>query len=228
MSSKHCLYSESNLKLSVLHLSCRVIYDKSLEKIITKSTSFQYWEDKIVDSENEDIDWNTVYLIPRFATIDSYTRAFQYKIINNALFLNKKLSAMGITESSECNLCKREAETLIHLFCQCPVTSELWEKLQRCLSPNLTLPQLTVKNALLGYMPTVAENKFILNLINHIILIFKRSIFEMQYKQSIPSIFYVANRIKQTMSIGYHIAQSNNKLNVHFKKWETIRNALNP
>ena len=30
------------------------------------------------------------------------------------------------------------------------------------------------------------------------------------------------------MSIEYHIAQSNNKLNVHFRKWETIRNALNP
>ena len=77
-------------------------------------------------------------------------------------------------------------------------------------------------------MPTAAENKFILNLINHIILIFKRSIFEMRFKQSTPSIFYVINRIKQTMSIEYHIAQSNNKLNVHFKKWETIKNALNP
>ena len=85
-----------------------------------------------------------------------------------------------------------------------------------------------MKNALLGYMPTAAENKFILNLVNHIILIFKRSVFEMLYKQSTSSIFYVINRIKQTMSIEYHIAQSNNKLNVHFKKWETIKNALNP
>ena len=180
MLSKHCLYFELNLKLSVFHLSCRAIYNKLLEKIITKPTSVQYWEDKTVDSENEDIDWNTVYLIPRFAAIDSYTRALQYKIINTAL--SKKLSAMGITESPDCSLCKQKAETPINLFCQCPVTSELWEKLQRCLFPNLTLPQLTVKNAILGYMPTVAENKIILNLINHIILIFKRSIFEMLQK----------------------------------------------
>ena len=34
---------------------------------------------------------------------------------------------MGVTESPECSLCKQEAETAIHLFCQCPVTSELWE-----------------------------------------------------------------------------------------------------
>ena len=228
MLSKHCLYNESNSKLSVLHLTCRAIYNKLLEKTIAIPTSVQYWEDKIVDPDHEEIEWSIVYLLPRFATIDSYTRAFQYKIINNALFLNKKLSAMGVTESPECSLCKQESETAIHLFCQCPVTSELWEKLQGCLSPNLTLPRLTVKNARLGYMPTAAENKLILNLINHIILIFKRSIFEMRYKQSTPSIFYVINRIKQTMSIEYHIAQSNNKLNVHFKKWETIKNALNP
>ena len=153
---------------------------------ITKPTSVQYWENKTVDSNHEEIgiEWSTVYLIPRFATIDS----FQHKRINNALSLNKKLSAMGITESPECSLCKQEADTAIHLFCQCPVTSELWEKLQRCLSPpNLTLPRLTVKNAPLGHMPTVPENKFTLNLINHVILILKRSIFEMRYKQSPPS-----------------------------------------
>ena len=78
---------------------------------------------------------------------------------------------MGITESHEYSLCKQEAETAIHLFCQCPVTSELWEKLQGCLSPiNLTLNRLTVKNALLGYMPTAAENNITLYLINHIVL----------------------------------------------------------
>ena len=137
MLSKHCLYTESNSKLSVLHLSCWAIYNKLLEKTIAKPTSVQYWEDKIVDSGHKEIEWSTVYLIPRFATTDSYTRAFQFKIINNALFLNKKLSAVGITELPECSLCKQEAETAIHLFCQCPVTSELWEKLQGCLSPNL-------------------------------------------------------------------------------------------
>ena len=157
MLSKHCLYTESNSKLSLLHLSCRAICYKLLEKTIAKPTSVQYWEHKTVDSDHEEIEWSTVYLIPRFATIDSYTRAFQYKIINNALFLNEKLSPMGITESPECSLCKQEAETAIHLFCQCPVTSEHWERLQGCLSPNLTLPRLTVKNALLGYMPKAAE-----------------------------------------------------------------------
>ena len=50
----------------------------------------------------------------------------------------------------------------------------------------------------------------------------------MRYKQSTPPIFYVINRIKQTMSIEYYTAQNNNKLNVHLKKWETIKNGLNP
>ena len=42
MLSKHCLYSQSNLKLNVLHLSCRAIYNKLLERTITKPTSVQH------------------------------------------------------------------------------------------------------------------------------------------------------------------------------------------
>ena len=42
------------------------------------------------------------------------------------MHFNEKLSAVGVTESPECSLCKQEAETAIYLFCQCHVTSELW------------------------------------------------------------------------------------------------------
>ena len=45
---------------------------------------------------------------------------------------------MRIIESPECGLGKQGAETPIYLFCQCPVTSEFWEKLERCPSPYLT------------------------------------------------------------------------------------------
>ena len=34
------------------------------------------------------IDWNRAYVLPRLCTIDSYLRVFQYKILNNILFLN--------------------------------------------------------------------------------------------------------------------------------------------
>ena len=65
------------------------MYDKLLHTIKVTPTSVQYWNEKI-DHLDEYV-WKQIFLIPRSATIESYTRSFQYKILNNALFLNKKL-----------------------------------------------------------------------------------------------------------------------------------------
>ena len=36
-------------------------------------------------------DWRKLYILPRKTTKNTYLRSFQYKILNNILFLNKKL-----------------------------------------------------------------------------------------------------------------------------------------
>ena len=68
------------------------------------------------------IDWRKVFLIPRISTIESYTRSFQYKISNNALFLNKRLFKFGVIESPACSFCGQVDESPIHFFGQCSVT----------------------------------------------------------------------------------------------------------
>ena len=40
---------------------------------------------------NYDIDWTAIYLLPRLATHNNYMRSFQYKTLNNILYLNKKI-----------------------------------------------------------------------------------------------------------------------------------------
>ena len=35
------------------------------------------------------LDWKEICLMPRMVTVDTFTRVFQYKIINNVLYLNK-------------------------------------------------------------------------------------------------------------------------------------------
>ena len=65
-----------------------------------------YWETKLSVGQRG-IDWRKVFLIPRISTIESYTRSFQYKIINNALFLNKRLFKFGVIKSPACSFCGR-------------------------------------------------------------------------------------------------------------------------
>ena len=85
--SKYSLYSEKELKIFTFNLSCRSMYDKLLNTVKVIPTSVQYWNEKI--HHLGEYVWKQIFLIPRSATIESYTRSFHYKILNNALFLTK-------------------------------------------------------------------------------------------------------------------------------------------
>ena len=162
----------------------------------------------------------------RKATIESYTRCFQFKIINNALFFNSQLYKFGLVDSPTCSFCGMIDETTIHFFSECNITLDLWQKVKNWLKPSLALPELALKNALLVYILEASENTHITLLINHIILIFKRSLFEMKTRNKPLSEFYIINRIKKTMQIEFQIAISSNKISSHFKKWDRIINLL--
>ena len=45
-------------------------------------TSQNYYNIKFND---HNLDWKSIYLLPRKVTLDSHTRIFQYKILNNIL-----------------------------------------------------------------------------------------------------------------------------------------------
>ena len=55
--------------------------------------------------------WSSVYLLPASTTLGTKIRMFQYKILNNILYLNQRLYDMKLVASPLCSLCKREFET---------------------------------------------------------------------------------------------------------------------
>ena len=128
--SKYTLCLQETPTVITLPLICKALYAKLIKQTKTKPTSQLYWEQMIRNADDEyhpheiSIDWKKIYLIPRRATIESYTRSFQYKIINNALFLNKKLFNMGHVESPDCSFCNQDEESLTHFFCECHVTKK--------------------------------------------------------------------------------------------------------
>ena len=106
-----------------------------------------------------DIYWTAIYILPRLVTHNTYMRSFQYKILNNILYLNKKLNIFGIKSSPLCCFCNLYEETLFHIFYECD-HKFLWSNLVQCFQNTLILSTLTPQTVILRILDSVSNNSF--------------------------------------------------------------------
>ena len=123
-----------------------------------------------------------IYLLPRLVTLDSYSGSFQYKILNNILYLNKKLFTFRKSTSPLCPFCKLSDETVLHLFYKCDIIQNLWNKLGLFFENDFILFHLTPQAAFLGFLNV--DSKLLL-IQNHLLLIFKISIYNSRRSESL-------------------------------------------
>ena len=115
--------------LSLAMLDSKTLYFIQMKNIFKAPTSQNNF-DNLLDKK---IEWSDIYLIARKVTLDTYTRVFHYKILNNILFFNQQLFKIGKSSTDKCTYCLSSVENIQHLFCQCTVTNELWLKIQTFL-----------------------------------------------------------------------------------------------
>ena len=106
--------------------------------------------------------------------MDTNLRIFQYKILNNVLYLNEKLFRFKKVLCLLCFFCQSENETSIHLFHCCIKTNLFWYKLKKFLKVKIDLPVNTPQNAAIFGFLNYENNS---DIINHLLLIFKYYIF---------------------------------------------------
>ena len=56
-------------------------------------------------------------------------RSFQYRLLNNIIYLNDRLKYFGIAENENCSWCKVKKETVIHAFYECDVITSFRNKI---------------------------------------------------------------------------------------------------
>ena len=115
----------------------------------SKTRSQLYFEDLF---QIKDIDWKHVYLLPRRFTVDTNLRIFQYKILNNVLYLNEKLFRFKKISCPLCSFCQSKNEAPIHLFHACNKTYLLWYKSKKFLKTKIDLPVNTPQSAIFGFL----------------------------------------------------------------------------
>ena len=198
-------------------LTSTEIYSILTLKVKNKPSSNIYFENLF---NYHDIDWTAVYMLPRLVTHNTYMRSFQYKILNNILYLNKKLHIFGIKSSPLCSFCNLYDETPCHIFYECDRVKFLWLELVQCFQNTLILPTLTPQTAILGILDSVSNNSFFENnkiLINHILLIFKLYVYKSREKKFI-NINNLIAEIRKVKRIEKEIALNNSMKTTAFGK----------
>jgi len=98
-------------------------------------------------------------------TIDTYSRYFQYKILNNILFLNRDLHRFKIHNNPSCPFCSSYPETIDHLFVECIESKNFYFRIRDWLNEcDIHLPACNKVNIILG-----VDDK----IIDYIILLYK-------------------------------------------------------
>ena len=165
---------------------------------------------------NENVEWKKVYLRVGSTSIDSYSRYFQYRILNNILFTNKLLYVFKLVPSPRCSFCQLYDQTIDHLFVFCLEARNFYFLIQNWgREKNLEFPQHNIENIILG-----AES--VKPLINHIILIFKLVLYKARESGKTPSLEYFKNYLNYIQKIEFTIALKNGKLESHNKKWKPL------
>ena len=162
-----------HIRKKSLGITSKIAYHKFLKPLLRPPTA-QKSLGKAFKLIN--LNWSKIYLLPSVTTIESSSGSFQYKILNNALYLNGRLFESNIVNSPLCSLCKKVNESVIDLFVICPEARSLWDQLSTCSSSkNITLPSNLVPQVVI--LGVLGEKMQDLILVNHLILIFKRYIY---------------------------------------------------
>ena len=152
-----------------------------------------------------------------------YLRSFQYKIINNILFLNEKLFVFGLSTTSSCSFCNSFNENITRLFCDCTITQCLQKKLQLKLKDDITLLPLTPQAVIFGFVEADGQSYLIQN---NILLIWKLYIYKSR-KNKFLSSTCLLKKISKIKNIEKKIASVNEKKNIAYKRtWEKIEGKL--
>ena len=194
-------------------LTSSELYKIGIRKIIKPPSSQSFFNNKFDISHL----WKKIYLLPRYTTIDTYSRIFQYKILNNILFLNDKLFHSHLVPSPLCSLCLLENESIEHLFCNCHVSKTLWDALKLHFGNNFILEDLTPQSATIGFLGDTT-------IMNHILLIFK--IFLYKNRSSNPTLISLVAKIKNVSVIEKQLCFTDRQRNFYNQKWGSILNTL--
>ena len=120
----------NSVKVSLSEMDTKTFYEAHVSDLRETPTAQLRYNEMLHDSE---LMWSKIYSLPFQVALDTYTRDFQYKILNRILFTNSKLFKLKLVESPLCSFCDKNEETLEHLFVFCEHSKAVWKEISSWL-----------------------------------------------------------------------------------------------
>ena len=119
-----------------------------------------------------------------------------------------------------CSLCNQHLEVVLHLFCNCIKTQDLRNSSVNASGEKLVSPLFSPTTVFLNE-PNIPGNEDVL--FNHILLLFKKFIYDNKNYQARIHILSITNYIKEAEKLEQKIAYRKGKLEFHFQKKNPIK-----
>ena len=192
----------------------KVIYSHFIIKNIgvLPEVSQQKWEQELA----EDLNWEKIYTLTARTTKDQKLKLLQYKIAHRRIATNQFLEKIKIKNSPNCTFCKRDIETIQHLFFHCTYSERILTFIKRKIN-HATLMQLPGDQSSI-----ILGNKIDDNALNYILLCYKYYIYKCKFQETVPTENQFLNFLKEKISIEKKRYQLKNKSDVFIKIWENV------
>ena len=124
---------------------------KDFYKLQFQTLPFKTKWETVVDDKLDHEDWKAIYKHCFKVIQDNEIIWLQYRIINRILGTKSLLFKIKKSTNNLCRFCKNSPETISHVFIQCPIVHNFWQKIKQWVQNEVDLCFcLNVKTVLLG------------------------------------------------------------------------------
>ena len=158
------------------------------------------------------------FCLPHSVAFEPYVQAFQFKVLNSILYTNSKLHKIGYISDNLCSFCKRESETIQHLFYNCSYSITFWKDFELYyLSLTKQQIHLELRDILIGVLTPECP------LLNYLLLIGKIYLWGCRRNNELPNIGGYKFKVSLKYDTEKFICTKNNTLDIFKKKWTILR-----
>ena len=208
-----CIIPEALLLILKVKKGCAHIYNSLLKHKFKECKSLTKWKQQF-DFDNTI--WSFYYQIPFYSIEDVNLRWFQFKIVNRIIYMKDALLRFKLVTDNLCTFCKNNKETIMHIFCSCIHTNEIWSRLELWFSRNNVQIKISNQNKLFGFY---GKNNGALNCI---MIIVRKEIFAAKCKHCLPVFDHIMSEIKSYYDMEKYIFKTNLKEKKFIKRWSML------